>query len=130
MASVSTGIWFDSNTFNLKEISLNDIRKEVHGLLIDGEQAVVAFQTVRDQVVFTTKRLIVVNVKGITGKKVAYFTYPYSKIQYFGVETAGLMDIDCELLLAFNDGNALTLDFKSNVDIRQLSTLIAGYVLK
>ena len=39
------------------------------------------------------------------------------------------MDIDCELLLAFNDGNMLTFDFKSNVDIRKISTLIANYVL-
>lgn len=129
MATISTGILFDSNTFNLKEISLNDVRKEVEGLLVPGEQMISAFQTIRDQVVFTTKRLIVVNVKGITGKKVAYFTYPYSKVQYFGIETAGLMDIDCELLLAFNDGNMLTLDFKSNVDIRKLSNVIAGYVL-
>ena len=129
MATVNSGILFDSNALNLKEISLNDIRKEVNGLLIGGEQAVAAFQTVRDQVIFTDKRLLIVNVKGITGKKVAYFTYPYSKIQYFGIETAGMMDIDCELLLAFNDGNTLTLDFKSNVDIRKISSLIANYVL-
>ncbi len=129
MATVSSGILFESNAFNLKEISLNDIRSEVNTLLIPDEQTVAAFQTVRDQVIFTTKRLLVVNVRGITGKKIAYFTYPYSKIQYFGIETAGLLDIDCELLLAFNDGNMLTLDFKSSVDIRQISALIASYVL-
>ena len=129
MATVNSGILFDSNALNLKGISLNDVRKEVNGLLVEGEQLIEAFQTVRDQVVFTTKRLIIINVKGITGKKVAYFTYPYSKIQYFGVETAGVMDIDCELLIAFNDGNVLTLDFKSNVDICRISTLIASYVL-
>lgn len=129
MATISSGIMFDSNTFNLKEISLKEIRNEVNGLLVDGEYPIMAFQTVRDQVVFTTKRLMVVNVKGITGRKVAYFMYPYSKVQYFGIETAGLMDIDCELLLAFNDGNMLTLDFKSNVDIRKISNQIASYVL-
>lgn len=129
MATVNSGILFESNTMNLKEISLNDVRKEVNGLLIDGEQIISVFQTVRDQVVFTTKRLIVVNVKGITGKKIAYFNYPYSKVQYFAIETAGFMDIDCELLLAFSDGNTLTLDFKSNVDIRKISTQIAEYVL-
>ena len=104
MATVSSGILFESNAFNLKEISLNNIRQEVNTLLVPDEQIVAAFQTVWDQVVFTTKRLLVVNVKGITGKKIVYFTYPYSKVQYFGIETAGLLDIDCELLLAFNDG--------------------------
>ena len=129
MATIRTGILFDSNAFNLKEILLTDIRPEVLAMLVSGEEAVAAFQTIRDQVIFTNKRLLVVNVKGITGKKVAYFSYPYSKVQYFGVETAGLIDIDSELLLAFNDGNALTLDFKSRVDIRKICNVIAEYVL-
>ena len=129
MATVKSGILFDSNAFNLEEIDLRKVRNEVLGLLIEGERIIMAFQTVRDQVVFTTKRILVVNVKGITGKKVAYLMYPYSKVQYFGIETAGLMDIDCELLLAFNDGNTLTMDFKSSVDIRQISNVIASYIL-
>lgn len=129
MPTVSTGILTDSNFMNLKEISLNDIRREVYDLLIDNEQPVAAFKTVRDQVIFTTKRIFVVNVQGITGKKISYFSYPYSKVQYFGVETAGVLDIDSELILAFSNGAKLSFDFKSNVDIRQISALIANYVL-
>lgn len=129
MATVSSGIATESNFMNLKEISLNDIRKEVYDLLINGEQPVAAFKTVRDQVIFTTKRIFVVNVQGITGKKTSYFSYPYSKVQFFGVETAGVLDIDSELILAFSNRTTLTFDFKSNVDIRKISALIAGFVL-
>ena len=119
----------DSNFMNLKAINVRDVRPEVYSLLVQGENVVAAFQTVRDQVIFTTKRIFVVNVQGITGKKTSYFSYPYSKIQYFGVETAGVLDIDSELVLAFSNGAKLSFDFKANVDIRQLSTLIANYVL-
>ncbi len=129
MPTVSSGIMSDSNFLNLKAISLEEIRGEVFELLIDGEQPVAAFKTVRDQVIFTTKRIFVVNVQGITGKKTSYFSYPYSKIQYFGVETAGVLDIDSELVLAFTSGAKLSFDFRSNVDIRQLSRLISNYVL-
>ena len=129
MATVSSGIATESNFMNLKEISLNDIRKEVYDLLINGEQPVAAFKTARDQVIFTTKRIFVVNVQGITGKQTSYFSYPYSKVQFFGVETAGVLDIDCELILAFSNRTTLTFDFKSNVDIRKISALIAGFVL-
>ena len=129
MATVSSGILGDSNLLNLKEISSTQIRPEVSGLLIDGEQIVQCFQTVRDQVIFTTRRTFVVNVQGITGKKVSYFSYPYSKVQYFGIETAGVLDIDSELILVFSDGNRLQFDFKSKVDIQKISALIASFVL-
>ena len=129
MATISTGLLSESNFLNLKGIDLSDVRKEVFDLLVQGEEAVCAFKTVRDQVVFTTKRIFVVNVQGLTGKKVSYISYPYAKVQYFGVETAGLLDIDSELTLAFSNGATLNFDFKSNVDIRELSTLIAGFVL-
>ncbi len=129
MATVSSGILKESNFANLKPIESKEVRQEVYDLLISGEEPVAAFKTVRDQVLFTTKRIIVVNVQGLTGKKISYFSYPFSKVQYFGVETAGLLDVDCELILAFSDGATLSFDFKADVDIRQLSTLIAGYVL-
>ena len=129
MPTVSSGIMPDSNFLNLKAIALEEIRQEVFELFIKGEQPVAAFKTVRDQVIFTTKRIFVVNVQGITGKKTSYFSYPYSKIQYFGVETAGVLDIDSELIVAFSNGAKLSFDFRSSVDIRKLNTLISNYVL-
>lgn len=129
MPTVSSGIMSDSNFLNLKAIGMDEIRAEVFDLLVDGEQPAAAFQTVRDQVVFTTKRVFVVNVQGITGKKTSYFSYPYSKIQYFGVETAGILDVDSELVLAFSNGAKFSFDFRSSVDIRKLNTLISNYVL-
>lgn len=129
MANVSTGILGDSNLLNLKEISSSSIRPEVSGFLVQDEQIVQCFQTVRDQVIFTNKRIFVVNVQGITGKKVAYVSYPYSKVQYFGVETAGMLDIDSELILVFNDGNRLQFDFRSQVNMQKICALISSFVL-
>jgi len=65
----------------------------------------------------------------VTGKKVSYFSYPYSKIQFYGIETAGLLDIDSELIVTFSNGHVLTFDFKSNVDIKAISQLISQYIL-
>ena len=129
MATVSTGIFGDSNFMNLKSIGPKEVRPEVFDLLIEGERPVAAFKTVRDQVIFTTMRIFVVNVQGITGKKTSYFSYPYSKVQYFGVETAGVIDIDSELILAFSNGAKLSFDFKTDVDIRKLCALVSKYVL-
>lgn len=129
MANISSGILGDSNLINLKEMPVSKIRPEVRDLLVEGEDVVQSFQTVRDQVVFTNKRVIAVNVQGITGKKTSYFSYPYSKVQYFGVETAGVMDIDSELVIIFSDGNRLQFDFKSKVDVKGICSMISKYVL-
>jgi hypothetical protein len=114
---------------NEEEISLKEVRPEVPTLLVIGENMVMAFQTVRDQVVFTDKRIFVVNVQGITGKKVSYFSYPYSKVQYFGIETAGVLDIDSEIIFAFSNGARLQFDFKSKVDIHKISMMVSNYIL-
>ncbi len=129
MATVSSGILTESNFMNLKPLGPNEIRGEVFDLLVNGEQPVAAFKTVRDQVIFTNKRVFVVNVQGIVGKKTSYFSYPYSKVQYFGIETAGVLDIDSELVLAFANGARLSFDFRSSVDIRRISAIISGYIL-
>ena len=129
MATISSGIAMDANIMNLKEISLREVRPEVPTLMVSGENMVMAFQTVRDQVIFTDKRIFVVNVQGITGKKISYFSYPYSKVQYFGIETAGVLDIDSEIIFAFSNGARLHFDFKSNVDIHKISNMVSNYIL-
>ena len=129
MATMSSGILGDGNLLNLKPIAVSQVRSEVTGFFVSGETIVQCFQTVRDQVIFTNKRVFVVNVQGITGKKISYFSYPYSKVQYFGIETAGVLDIDSELVLVFNDGNRLQFDFKAQVDIKQICSIISSFIL-
>lgn len=129
MATINTGIKDDANIMNLKEISQSQIRSEVTGLLVSGETIVQCFQTVRDQVIFTNKRVFVVNVQGLTGKKVSYFSYPYSNVLYFGIETAGVLDIDNKLIMTFANGTVLQFDFKSRVDIRAICANIQQYIL-
>ncbi len=81
-SSISCTIPKDANYPNLKEVSPSQMRREIADLFAPGEEAVQCFQTIRDQVIFTNKRVFIVNVQGVTGKKVSYFSYPYSKVQY------------------------------------------------
>ena len=124
---------FNTNSaWNLKPIPADSVRGEVNGLLIGGEEIVLAFQTIRDQLVFTNKRIIAIDVQGITGKRKSYASMPYSKIQFFTVQTAGFLELipDSELFVMFTNGFTAKFEFKGSVDIGRIGRMISQYVLE
>lgn len=127
--TVSTTGHYESSLFNLKEIKPEEINKELLKLFVKEEKLIQAFKTVRDQVIFTTKRIIVINVQGITGKKTSYISYPYKSIIYYGIQTAGVLDIDSELFFTMRDGSKLLFDFSNKVDIRNICRFLNPYIL-
>ncbi|RZS36600.1 PH (Pleckstrin Homology) domain-containing protein [Herbihabitans rhizosphaerae] len=121
---------FDKATvFKLSPADPDGVGKSVAPILIGGEQVLSCFKGVRDFVVFTNKRLIAVNVQGMTGRKRDFTSLPYSKIQAFSIETAGTFDLDAELELWFSGLGKVRLEFRGSSDIRQIGQMIATYVL-
>ena len=119
------------SVFNLKPISNDEVRGEVDGLLIADEKVEFAFKTIRDQLVFTNKRIISIDVQGITGKRKSFATMPYSKIQYFSIQTPGFMEMipDSELYIMFTNGFTAKFEFKGAVDIGKIGRMLSEYVL-
>lgn len=123
---------FNQNSaWNLKPISVDAVRNEVNGLLIGGEEVVMAFQTIRDQLLFTNKRIISIDVQGITGKRKSFSSMPYSKIQYFSIQTPGFAEAfpDSELFIMFSNTFTAKFEFKESVDIGKIGRMISEYVL-
>lgn len=101
----------------------------IDALLIDGEGIIGSYNALRDYVVFTTKRIISVNAQGMTGKKIDYTSMPYSKVQVFSVETAGVFDMDSELDLVFSGLGKVRFEFAGTSDIVAIGKIIGQYVL-
>ena len=100
----------------------------VRPLFISDEEFIGEYQAIRDYVIFTNKRIISVNVQGLTGKKKDFTTLPYSKIQAFSVETSGVLDLDSELEL-FSGLGKVKFEFTSESDIVTLGKLISEKIL-
>jgi hypothetical protein len=79
------------------EVSIDKITTEFQPILLESERIEKAFRLIRDMLVFTNKRLILVNKQGLTGSKTDYQSIPYSSIKMFSKESAGIMDLDAEL---------------------------------
>lgn len=124
---------FNGNSvWNLKPINISEVRNEVNGLLIPGEEPQLAFRTIRDQLVFTNKRIISIDVQGLTGTRKSFGSMPYSKIQFFSIQTPSVAELvpDSELFLMFSNGFTAKFEFKGNVDIGAIGRMISEYVLK
>lgn len=109
-------------------ISECPIPNDVQSLLVPGEEAVAAYKTFRDSAIFTTKRLIVRDAQGLTGKKVEVYSLPYSSINMWSSENAGMLDTNAEMELWTRVGH-VKVNLRKGVDIRRLDSLIAHYVL-
>ena len=119
----------NSSVFKLKPIELDNVREDFHQFLIDGETIFAAFKSIRDQVIFTNKRVIAANVQGITGSKVDYTSLPYSKVQAFSVESAGTLDLDCEIELYISELGMARFEIKGSFDLIQFNQYISQQVL-
>lgn len=98
-------------------------------MLVEGEQAIASFQTFRDSATFTTKRLIVRDAQGITGKKVEIYSLPYSSISMWSSENAGgVLDRDGEIELWTRAGH-IKVKLGKGADVRRIDSLIAWAVL-
>lgn len=106
------------------------IPADVAELMVEGEAPVAAFKTFRDSAIFTTKRLIVRDAQGLTGKKVEIYSLPYSSINMWSSENAGrLLDVNAELEMWTRAGH-IKIKVGKGADIRRLDSLIAWAVLR
>ncbi|MBE6983273.1 MAG: PH domain-containing protein [Ruminococcaceae bacterium] len=123
---------FNSEGFfaRLKKVDNNEFGKIINDFLIDGESIIGAYKSVRDGVVFTTKRIIAVNIQGLTGKKQDYTSIPYSKISTFSLETAGVFDLDAELELYMSGVGKVKFQFTGNTDVKAICKAISQFVLE
>ena len=119
---------FKNGTFaKLKKV--NDTPQDLVALLVPGEEIIGTYKGIRDYVTFTNKRAISVNVQGMTGKKKDYTFLPYSKVQLFSIETAGIFDMDSELEMYFSSLGMVKFEFTGTSDIVAIGKLLGQFVL-
>ena len=111
------------------KLSPSQAGEDVMNMLVQGEEVYRSFKGARDSVHFQSKRIIAVNVQGLTGKKMDYSSLPYSKIQAWSVETAGRFDRDCELEMWFSGLGKVRLSSRAPWTSRSLDRSLGDHVL-
>lgn len=123
--------FFSALLGNAAAVSREDLTRDFGGLLINGETIDIGFKLIRDTFIFTNKRLILVDIQGLTGSKVEYKSVLYSKISRFSVESNGSFDLDAELKIwiSGSDLPSVRKQFNRSIDIYEVQKILANYVL-
>tara|TARA_R110002051_G_scaffold143507_6_gene216497 strand:+ start:5570 stop:5947 length:378 start_codon:yes stop_codon:yes gene_type:complete len=116
---------------NASEVSAEQLLKKYGRLLIDGEQIELGFSLLRDVFMFTNKRLILIDIQGITGSKVEYKSLPYKNISRFSLETSGTFDLDAELKIWISSENvpSVSKKFNKSIDVYEVQRYLASKVM-
>lgn len=116
---------------NASEVNVDKIREEYDRLLGSNERIEKAYKLIRDMLIFTNKRLIIVDKQGLTSKKVEYHSIPYRAITNFKVETSGYFDLDAELKI-YVSGMSMPIEktFNSSCNIYEVQAILAEYCSK
>ncbi len=120
----------NASYLKLRSVPVDHYANTVKTLLLPNEHIEAAYQSIRDGLVFTDLRIITINVQGVTGKKKDFTMLPYNRVQAFSIETAGVIDLDCELELWFSGLGRVKLEFTRDSDVGFLCRLIAAHTLK
>ena len=113
-------------------VPVEKLAKEFEPILLDDERIEKAFRLVRDMMVFTNKRLIVVNKQGLTGSKTDYQSIPYSSIKMFSKESAGMLDFDAKLKIWLTGEATPTIrqEFRKGENVNEAYRVLSRFVLK
>lgn len=60
---------------NASQKNVDKVERDLEDILVPGEQVTLAFSLIRDLIVFTEFRLILVDKQGVTGKKTSYKSF-------------------------------------------------------
>ena len=116
---------------NAGTISADELNQKYGQLLIENEQIELGFKVVRDLFIFTSKRLIIIDVQGITGRKVEYLSLPYKSISRYSIETAGSFDLDAELKIWISSENipSVSKSFNRSVNVYDVQKVLSEHIL-
>jgi len=114
---------------NASSTDIEKVKKDWGSLFAKDEQIAAAYKLIRDYIIMTDKRLIVIDVQGLTGTKIEIKSVPYSQFVAFSITTAGILDFNAELhIWTASSAWAIEKKFSKDVNIYEVQGILADAI--
>ena len=116
---------------NAAEVDTSKLEQDFSLILVEGEKIEHAYRVVRDLLVFTNRRLVMVDKEGATGKKKEFLSIPYSSITKFSKESAGRFDLEAEVKLWIRgEAEPTVFTFRKDKNVHDVYKVMSAYILR
>ncbi|KAA9234744.1 MULTISPECIES: PH domain-containing protein [Aerococcus] len=125
---------------NFSQKDQDELNEEYGDFLFKDEEIYSGYQLVRDAIIFTNIRIILVDKQGASGKKTAFRSLYLSHIVDVEMESAGLAFDDSEITITYlnniyrrpreEDTQNLTFEFPKQTDILPLYRFLGNLVVE
>lgn len=112
----------------LSEVDINDGKDIYDFLLLDDEKILISYKSIRDRLIVTNKRLIVIDIQGLRGKKKEFMIIPLCKITAFSCESSGTFDLDAEMKVWCSGIGRIEFEFMKGTDIKPLLKILNQHI--
>ncbi len=115
--------------FSVTDKVLNEEGRELFDMFLSPDENILLFyKHARDKVIFTDRKIIAIDVQGLTGKKKGFRMFPYTRITSYSVETAGTFDWDSDLKIWVSGVGVFAVKLGKKIDILEIGKLLAEKV--
>lgn len=111
-----------------EKVEIGDGRELFDLFIAPTETVQLNYKHARDRIVFTDRKILAIDIQGITGKKKEFRMFPYSKITSFSVETAGTFDWDSDLKIWVSGVGVFDVKLGKKIDISEIGQLLSEKV--
>ncbi len=116
---------------NASEVDTDKLEKDFSLILVEGERIEHAYRLVRDLLVFTNRRLVMVDKQGATGKKREFLSVPYASITKFSKESKGRFDMEAEVKLWIRgEAEPTAFAFRKDKNVHDVYRVLSSYILR
>ncbi len=120
------------SALELKNLAATDPganRDKYDYVLVPGEEVLLEFKSIRDLCVITDRKIIALNVQGLTGRKKELLVLPFSKMTAFSTESSGAFDVEAELTVWSSGIGKVEFEFiRGTIDIREIGSILAAHI--
>jgi hypothetical protein len=106
-----------SSFFFHSRINDSELKEELKNYISDNEKVMISYKSQRDIVIFTDKRIVLIDKKGIRGFRRTIYSLPYTSISSYQLD---VRKFDSKLSIIMDSAHMVMMNFTKGISLEEV----------